>query len=149
MAKQLIGKAPLSLVRMAGGTVEYVYGGRPVPAGVDEADAARLLEEGFLLEIGEPEAPARRSSRGSARPKAVSEGSPGTATAVPPIPPAAEVPEDVDGEELGDGPPPKAASKDAWVDYAVAQRAEGISEDEARSVADSLTKAELIERFGA
>jgi hypothetical protein len=53
------------------------------------------------------------------------------------------------GDEPGDEKPPKAAGKDDWVDFAVAQRGEGVSEEDARTQAEGLTKPELIERFGA
>jgi hypothetical protein len=49
----------------------------------------------------------------------------------------------VDGasEPTDDGPPPKAAPKDAWVDFAVSKGGD-------RAEADALTKQELIELYG-
>lgn len=48
----------------------------------------------------------------------------------------------------GDTRPKDYASKGAWVDYAVTQRADGVSEDDARAEADRLSKTELISRYG-
>lgn len=45
-------------------------------------------------------------------------------------------------------PPAPNATKPEWVAYAVIQRAEGVSEDDARAEADKLTKAELIAKYG-
>jgi hypothetical protein len=77
MAKQLVGKAPLTLVR-AGGSMVYVYAGQPVPSGADDADVKRLLDEGFLVEVGEPEPvedkPARRSGRARSPKSAAGDG---------------------------------------------------------------------------
>ena len=56
MAKQLMGKAPLSLVRTVNSSLEYVYAGKPVPRGADPADVRRLLDEGFLAEEELPDA---------------------------------------------------------------------------------------------
>lgn len=57
-----IGKAALTLVR-ADSSLVYVYAGEPVPGGADEADVARLVEEGFIVPVGEPdEVPADEST---------------------------------------------------------------------------------------
>lgn len=57
--------------------------------------------------------------------------------------PATEV--DADVEQ----PPAQSAPKAEWVEWAVGQRADGVSEDEARDSAESMTKADLVNRFGA
>lgn len=48
--QQLVGREALTMVRPAGSTAPsvYVFAGDPVPAGCDEEDLARLLEEGYL-----------------------------------------------------------------------------------------------------
>lgn len=55
-------------------------------------------------------------------------------------------------DETDDGLAPQRpgdnASKAAWVDYAVATRDEGVSEDEARAAAEGMTKADLITLHG-
>lgn len=147
MAKQLFGKAALSLVRTASGSVDYVYAGAPVPAGADEADVARLVDEGFLVVVGEDEPeekPARRSSSRGSRSSKPAEQSGGEAGGA-----GAQEPDATGGESSGDEAPPKASGKEAWVEFAVSQRADGVSEEDARSQAEALTKNELIARFGA
>lgn len=62
----LIGKAPLTTVRTASQGFVLVYAGAEVPADILEEDAARLVEEGYLVDdptfgkakVGEPQAPA-------------------------------------------------------------------------------------------
>lgn len=44
--------------------------------------------------------------------------------------------------------PGQAAVKAAWVAYAVTQRPEGMSEEDARTEADDMSKADLIAKFG-
>lgn len=46
----LIGNSALTLVRMGNGSVATVYAGRAVPEGYDQADAQRLLDEGYLID---------------------------------------------------------------------------------------------------
>jgi hypothetical protein len=62
--------------------------------------------------------------------------------ALPPLAPADVVLGDESDGDEADGKPPKAAAKDAWVDFAVAQGAD-------QGEAEAMTKAELIERFGS
>ena len=45
--------------------------------------------------------------------------------------------------------PADNANKPAWVDYAVAMRAEGVSEEHARAEAEATKKDDLIARFPA
>lgn len=47
-----------------------------------------------------------------------------------------------------DGRPKANSSKDEWVTYAVAQRGEDTSEEDARREAESMTKADLVARHG-
>lgn len=63
-----------------------------------------------------------------------------------------------DGDEEGSEPdgdepevkrPARTATKDAWVDFAVSKRGEGVSEEAARAEAEAMTKAELAAAFGA
>ncbi len=50
------------------------------------------------------------------------------------------------------GEPPRRphgnAGKAAWVEYAVARRDEGVSEDDARAVAEQMTKEDLVAEYG-
>lgn len=118
----LVGKAPLSLVRTVGGSMEYVYAGRPVPAGADPADVRRLLGEGFLVEVDSVESAAEVQVETPDDPGLVN---------------AQSVTEPVSGER-----PPRAAPKEAWVDYAVAQGAD-------RDAAEAKTKQELVDAYTA
>lgn len=60
MATVLVGKAPLTTIRHTNGSRSNLARGAIVPASIDKADAARLLEEDYLeeIEIVEPEADA-------------------------------------------------------------------------------------------
>lgn len=56
-----------------------------------------------------------------------------------------------DGAEVVSAPgirPAQAAPKADWVTYAVALRAEGVSEQDAKAAAEAKTKAELVAEFG-
>jgi len=123
MAKQLVGKAPLSLVRTVDSGMEYVYAGKPVPRSADPADVRRLLDEGFLVEVASVEAAAEVEVEQPDDPGLVN----------------AEQPDTGDGDEAAPRPP-RAAAKEVWVDYAVAQ---GVD----RAAAEALTKQELVDRF--
>lgn len=57
MAKQLIGKAPLTQVRTNAGRIAFVNKGRPAPADISADDRKRLLAEGYLEEVEVAEAP--------------------------------------------------------------------------------------------
>lgn len=48
----------------------------------------------------------------------------------------------------GDAKPTSRSSKEEWVIYAVAQRPEGMSEEEARAEADATSKNELMAKYG-
>ena len=58
MAKNYIGKAPLTMARTTEGGYVYVYEGAPVPANTDADDLKRLVDEGFLEEDKDAPAPA-------------------------------------------------------------------------------------------
>lgn len=47
----LLGKAPLTVIRLTDGTRKNISAGAAVPESIDAADAKRLLEEGFLEEV--------------------------------------------------------------------------------------------------
>lgn len=158
MPSTYIGKAPLTLVPTVDGSMHYVYRGRPAPEGIVPAALDRLVVEGFLEKAGGSyedavvdfvhEDPLIEAGL-VRKPRSVTEQLPDVeaqveaAAATPRIgevdPATGEV---IVTPDAGDGPPPKAASKEAWVDFAVAQGAD-------RAEAEDSTKAELIERYGA
>ncbi|WP_156759553.1 hypothetical protein [Microbacterium karelineae] len=47
---EYVGKEALTLVRRKDGKISYVYKGDPVPAGVDDDELLRLLDDGFIVE---------------------------------------------------------------------------------------------------
>lgn len=134
MAKQLVGKAPLSLVRTVDSGMEYVYAGKPVPRSADPADVRRLLDEGFLVEVASVEAAAEVEADRPDDPGLVNADQAGA---------------DRSGDPVEVARPPRAGAKELWVDFAVSQRGDGVDEDAARAQAEAMTKQELVDRFGA
>jgi hypothetical protein len=65
-----------------------------------------------------------------------------------------DVEERAEGQTVGetepgaDARPSRSDSKAAWVDYAVSQRGDGVSEEDARAEADGKLKADLIAEYG-
>lgn len=120
--------APMALVDTNGGTTVYVYRDGVLPADATQQAIEHLLAIGFITEA-EQVGGLQTVRRG--------DGSlPDDGT--PPAPDATEV-DDVDG----DGPiPPKSATKDVWVAYAVSK---GMNPAEA----DAATKDDLIANYGA
>jgi hypothetical protein len=55
---------------------------------------------------------------------------------------------DAEPEQARAGKPATYATKDKWVAYAVTQRPEDQSEDDAKAAAESMSKADLIATFG-
>ena len=51
MATTYISKAPLTYVRLKGGSAVHVHKGGHVPASADPEDVKRLVKEGFLEEV--------------------------------------------------------------------------------------------------
>lgn len=51
MTTYLMGKAPLTVVRLSNGSRANVAAGALVPSSVEAEDAKRLLEEGYLEEV--------------------------------------------------------------------------------------------------
>jgi hypothetical protein len=99
-------------------TVAGFYQGAILPADADPDNVATLVRRGYAEWVDEVE---------------------------PEMPeePEPEMPDDVRMER-----PTQAASKADWVTYAVAQRAKGVSEQDARAWAEVKTKAELVAEFG-
>lgn len=102
-----------------GTTLVGFYVNAPIPAGADEEAIARLLRKGMIAE----------------QPVASTESEPEPEPEIELDPPAGDRPKDY-------------ASKPEWVDYAVTRRAEGVSEESARSDAEAKSKADLITEYG-
>ena len=110
------------------------YEGAVVPEHVNQDDLDRHLRKSMVAEEGTPEADA-------ASPVGRPVNFDDAGMPVSPQPPA--------GDQGGrDGRPSVRASKDDWVTYAASQRAEGVSEDDARAEAEGKSKAELVAKFG-
>jgi hypothetical protein len=62
--------------------------------------------------------------------------------------PAAEAEVEAEVEAELDLPPAQSAPKPDWVAYAVSQRDEGVSEEDAQAEAEAKTKSELIVEYG-
>lgn len=103
------------------------YRGAILPATVDPESARRQVSKGMVEEIDDlpqaDDAPAAGEVTGT------DESGAGDLSAESPARPAAN------------------ASKADWLAYAISQRAEGVSEDDARAELEPLTKAELTARF--
>lgn len=127
---------PVVVLPNTAGLQQYYYQGATLPDGLDEARVADAVASGLVSEtktaaeltiedLSASVAGDRFRGLGATTGDGVSMiGAPGPA-------PAAL-----------DGPPPRAASKDAWVDYAVTQGA--VRED-----AEQASKQELVAAYGA
>jgi hypothetical protein len=132
--------------------VREFYEGGVLPEGANSDDVDRLLRKDMIAEEGSDEA---NLAAPAGTPK------PGE----PPNVPVTEVPagslapderqrrqlealrQSQDAGERG-GRPHGNAGKQAWVDYAVSQRTDGVSEDDARAEAEGMSKADLVAKYG-
>lgn len=92
-----------------------------VVSDVDPVSLRHHLDNGMVEEVGSPD--------------------PVDAEPVPPV--------DADQPPAPNGRPSVRAAKEDWVTYAVSQRGEGVSEDDARVEAENTSKADLIAKHGA
>ena len=112
-----------------GPSIRGFYQGAVFPAAADPEDVERLVRRGYAEWVDEDE-PARPEDPDAA----IDNGSPT---------PAVDADDGLAPQRPGD-----SASKAAWVDYAVACRNDGVSEQEARAAAEAMTKADLITLHG-
>jgi hypothetical protein len=159
MAKVVV--APYITVKcrdeVTGGVIiREFYQGGVLPKEADPDNVKRLEEGGMVADQGSPEADVMGVPAG---------------TPIPGEPPNVPVTETAQGPALAqdarmanaleaaghtetsseirtDGRPNRNDSKAAWVDYAVSQRGEGVSEEDARAEADGKLKADLIAEYG-
>jgi len=113
---------------LGGESVRGFYEGGVLPASADPENVKILVEKGMVEKVDAPNAEAVQPD---ARPPAES-----------------VVETDGDDEQLEAERPPVGAPKADWVAWAVAQRADGVSEDDARAEAENSTKAELVAKHG-
>lgn len=111
------------LVAVPGGpaTTHGFYAGAVLPPQVDRESALTQLRKGFVEEITDEVQPVEER----------------------------RIVEVSDSPPAGPVRPAKNASKAAWVDYAVTQRADGADEAEARTEAEGLTHTELVAKYGS
>jgi hypothetical protein len=97
------------------------YAGAVVPDNADPDDRDRLVRKGALVDEESAEAE----------------------LAVPAGTPVPDEPPTVPAQR-----PAGNASQAAWLDYAVSRRADGVSEEDARTALGEKTRAELVAEFG-
>jgi hypothetical protein len=135
----------------AGGTVlREFYAGAPVPDNADPDDRDRLLRKGAIVDESAPEAdlvavPAGTPIPGEPPNVPVTEQPAGGGSVQERVERALTA---VDDASAGPKRPHGNAGKAAWVDYAVARRDEGVSEEDARAVAEQMTKEDLVAELG-
>lgn len=122
------------------------YAGAPVPPNAVEEDVARLVRKGMIVEAGTVAAEVLAVPAGTPIP-----GEPPNVP-VPEVPPTGlTVEERLAKAEVdtpgSNGRPAVRAPKDDWVAYAVSQRAEGVSEEDARAEAEGKKKEDLIAEY--
>lgn len=113
-----IGVAPLTLVRTRTARTEYVYAGQVVPQDILPEDLERLVGDGYLAEVLEPEVTVVADDSGS-----------GNA-----------------GEGVTLERPKSVANKAAWVDFRVRQQLM-LAEQEDEVTADQLKDDEFMASF--
>jgi hypothetical protein len=101
--------------------------GSILPPTADPADVKRLVGKGAVADLDAPASVAEPEPEPNPEPELGYEPEPEPGAVVRP-------------KDYG--------SKAEWVDYAVSQRSEGVSEEDARAVAELSSKAELIAEFG-
>lgn len=125
------------------------YAGAPVPEAAVQEDVDRLVRKGMVVDESAPEADLVAVPAGTPIP------------GEPPNVPVTDQPtgggsiQDRVGRALAaadQSEEPKRphgnAGKQAWVEYAVARRDEGVSEEDARAVAEQMTKEDLVAELG-
>jgi hypothetical protein len=110
-----------------------------------ETEADKAAEDAAKQQMDEAEAAAVKADE-DAEKAAAKAAEDADKTAEPEAESEAE-PEAEPEAEL-DLPPAQSAPKPDWVAYAVSQRDEGVSEEDARAEAEAKTKAELIVEYG-
>ena len=104
-----------------GDSVRGFYQGGILPSNVKKESAEILLAKGMVEDFDSPAE----------------------------VPPADPEPEPGKDAPPANPAPPQAATKADWVAFAVAQRAEGVSEADAQAEAEAKSKADLIAEFGS
>jgi hypothetical protein len=136
----------------AGLVLREFYAGAPVPENADPDDRARLLRKGAIVEEGTPEAelvavPAGTPIPGEPPNEPVTEQPVVSGAVDERVARALAAADKVSTTDAG-GRPKDYASKPEWVDWAVSQRPEDVSEEDARAQAEAKTKADLVAEYG-
>lgn len=131
------------------------YESGTLPDGANKDDVERLIRKGMVAESGTAEAdlaaPAGTPKPGEPPNVPVTE----QPIAALPLAERQRLQQEAadkvaaDAAKAKEGAAPSArASKDEWVDWAVAQRAEDVSEQDARAEAEAMTKNDLMAKYG-
>jgi hypothetical protein len=126
-----------------------LYQGAPVPENADPENVQRLLDKGMVAVVGTAEAdllgvPAGTPIPGEPPNVPVTEQSGASITPADRMDRAMTAAE----QSRKSGRPQGNAPKADWVTYAVSQRAEGVSEQDAQAEAEAKTKADLVAEYG-
>lgn len=138
----------------AGGSIlREMYQGGTLPDNADPNNVERLLEKKMIAEVGSQEAdllgvPAGSPIPGEPPNVPVTEQSPAYVDQQARLQRAQDAVDQADRTDQRGGRPRVNASKEDWVEYAVTQRAESVSEDDARVEAQALSKSDLIAKSG-
>lgn len=133
-----------------GTVLREFYAGAPVPDNAVSEDVERLLRKGAIVDESAPEAelvavPAGTPIPGEPPNVPVTEQPTGGGSVQERVDRALAAVDDASG---GPKRPHGNAGKPAWVEYAVARRDEGVSEEDARAVAEQMTKEDLVAELG-
>lgn len=138
----------------SGGTVlRELYQGAPAPDNADPDDLARLVRKGALVEEGTYAGdvlavPAGNPIPGEPPNVSVTEQPANAGSIGDRLRRQQETGEQAEKGPRADGRPLRNQPKDDWVAYAVTQRAEDQSEDDARATAEAKSKSDLIAEYG-
>jgi hypothetical protein len=156
MTKHVV-TAPYVTLKMkdqAGATVlgEF-YQGAPVPDTADPENVQRLVDKGMIAVVGTPQAdllgvPAGTPIPGEPPNVAVTEQPVASLPLAERLRRQREAAEGSEDQQEPAGPPRRNASHADWVAYAVSQRADGVSEEQARADAEPKARDELIAEYG-
>ncbi len=148
--------ATLKLVDPLNGlSVRGFYRDAITPVESDPASVAALVRRGYAewFEGDEPEPAAKgRTAEDKAAEDAAArqleDAAPKAAEPAEPVEPEGDTTGDTTGEAKDGDKPKPYASKEAWLAYAVSQRAEGVSEEDALAALEGKSKNDLIAEFG-
>lgn len=134
------------------------YQGATVPEEADAESLKSLLDKNMVAEVGSEDAdlaatgkPLAEAKREKAAADARVEAEAklaGKASTARTASTSDDTSDEVAADTTINGRPKASASKEEWVTYAVDQRGDLVSEEDARAAAEAKTKADLVAEFG-